>query len=115
MSNTNTNPSDELPDESAATELTNAPTIEQDIKEKIIHILTIYPFLSRAMIQTGLSPALPPKLWGPILDRMVEEGVVTHYDVQTVAPNGRNLVKGIFHLPTMKHPTLHVENTATLV
>ncbi len=73
-------------------------------KDKILHLLETFPYISRSMIQTGLSPALPPKLWGPILDKAVEQGEIKLVEVATTNPSGRALTKGVYHLPHYAYP-----------
>lgn len=79
-------------------------SIEQDIRNKIIFLLEVFPYLARSMIQVGLSPALPPKLWDPILGSMVDEGAVCKVDVVTTNPGNRTLTKTIYHLPQFPYP-----------
>ena len=76
----------------------------QDQRLKILHLLETFPYISRAMIQVGLGPALPPKLWDPILANLVETQEVSFVEVNVTTPSGRALVKGIYHLPTFPYP-----------
>lgn len=45
-------------------------------RERIKKILSIYPRLSPSMLHTGLGPSTPAQLWKPILQQMVDEGLV---------------------------------------
>lgn len=56
---------------------------EATIREKIAHILTIYPVLSPSMIQTSLGN-VSPKVWKPVLETMIQEGEL--HRGETVAP-----------------------------
>lgn len=78
----------------------------EDVKARILHLLDIYPYISRAMIQTGLSPALPPKLWDPVLQHLVNTGEISHVEIQATTPGGRALSKGIYHLPKFPYPVV---------
>ncbi len=59
----------------------------EQIREKITHILTIYPVLSPSMLQTGLGN-LKPRDWRPILEQMIEEAVVGRAHDVILTPNG---------------------------
>lgn len=87
----------------------------QDQRLKILHLLETFPYISRAMIQVGLGPALPPKLWDPILANLVETHEVSFVEVNVTTPSGRALVKGIYHLPTYPYPPqkLPIETSQT--
>lgn len=77
---------------------------EQDQRLKILHLLETFPYISRAMIQVGLGPALPPKLWDPILANLVEQKEICFVEINVTTPSGRALVKGIYHLPMYPYP-----------
>lgn len=62
---------------------------EQRIEYRIKHILTIYPCISPSMLQIGLGSGIPADLWKPVLDKLVERGVVQKTFVAAVTPNGR--------------------------
>lgn len=79
-------------------------SLAHDVRAKILFLLETYPFISRSMIQVGLSPALPPKLWDPILQSLVTEGSVIYVEVQATNPGNRTLVKGVYHLPKYQYP-----------
>lgn len=49
---------------------------EQTIRDKIVHVLSIYPRISVSMLQIGVGTSLMPGLWKPILQRMIQEGQV---------------------------------------
>src|SRR5690349_15361962 len=92
----------------ASEEAAETASVRQDVAEKILFILDIYPFVSRAMLQVALSPALPPKLWGPILDALVSGGLIILEEHQKTSPNGRNQVKQVYHLPKYPYPPASV-------
>lgn len=115
--------SQEEPIEAAeVAEVTEAMTMQEslddavsDVRAKIIHLLEVFPYISRAMIQTGLSPALPPKLWDPVLQQLVTEKVVQYIEVTTTTPGGRVLTKGIYHLPKFPYPVITVEEYERII
>jgi hypothetical protein len=49
---------------------------EKTIRDKIIHVLTIYPRISTSMLQIGVGTSLMPGLWKPILQGMIQEGII---------------------------------------
>jgi hypothetical protein len=91
-------------DSSATT--VNLEEAAKDIHDKIIFLLETYPYMSRGMIQVGLGPACPPRLWGPVLDEMVNNGEVVNHDIQVTSPNGRTMTKDIKHLPQYFYPPI---------
>lgn len=62
---------------------------EQIIRDKIAHVLSIWPKLSMSMLQVGIGTALSPKMWHPVLAKMIDEGVVIKQDVGASGPTGR--------------------------
>ena len=60
------------------------------IHDKIVHILTIYPALSPSMLQVGVGPHIPPIVWKPILNAMIEKGTVLKEEVIVKTPIGQN-------------------------
>lgn len=68
---------------------TAADLAADNIKEKIKHVLTIYPLISHTMLQAGIGPQVQPKLWRPILDEMIASGEVKQEDYGTQSPSGR--------------------------
>jgi hypothetical protein len=57
------------------------------IRDKILHILKIYPVISPTMLQGGLGPYMRPAQWRPVLAELVAEGLVeeTQESLQTHA------------------------------
>ena len=68
------------------------------IKAKIVHVLTIYPVLSPSMLQVGLGTSLPSYVWAPILEQMIQEGIVIREDVFKEHPSGRTFKYGTLRL-----------------
>lgn len=60
-------------------------TSDQIIREKILQTLNIYPKISPTMLQVGIGTSITPKMWHPILDKLIEEGLVKR--VARQAPN----------------------------
>lgn len=64
-------------------------TSEQDIVDKILHILNVYPFISPSMLQMGVGPSLPATLWKPLLERLIGEGRVFRIFTNKETPRHR--------------------------
>ena len=62
---------------------------EQEIEDKILHILTVYPVISPTMLQAGLGPSTKPALWRPVLSRLMEEGKVVEESESLETPTSR--------------------------
>ncbi len=60
----------------------------EPIKDKILHVLSIYPKLSPSMLQTGIGTSLPPALWRPVLEHLIEEEQIRQDEVAATAPSG---------------------------
>ena len=58
------------------------------IKEKILHVLSIYHRVSPSMLQTGIGTSLPPALWRPVLAQLIKEKKVVQEEVAATAPSG---------------------------
>lgn len=60
------------------------------LRDKIAHILSIYPILSPSMLQIGLGPNVPPRVWKPILRGMIDQGVVLKEEAIVETPLGQH-------------------------
>lgn len=58
-----------------------APLDETDkiYREKILRTLRTYPEISPSMLHIGIGPSAPTALWKPVLEAMIEEGIVERY------------------------------------
>ena len=61
-----------------------------DCKERILHILGIYPILSPSMLQIGVGTSLAPRDWRPALNKLIDEGEVVRDEVQAETPIGQH-------------------------
>lgn len=68
------------------------------IRAKIIHTLSIWPKLSPSMLQVGIGTALSPKLWHPILNQLISEGVVVRDELPAKSAAGRDQIYTILRL-----------------
>ncbi len=62
----------------------------QVVEAKILHVLSIYPKISRPMLQTGIGPSVNPAIWHPVLSDLVGRRLVTEVEVSLKGPTGRN-------------------------
>ncbi len=74
---------------------------EEDVRQKILHILTIYPVLSPTMLQGGLGVYMKPAVWRPVLQRMIEEELVIETKESKLTPSGRYNSYTKLHLPNI--------------
>jgi hypothetical protein len=58
-------------------------------RDKILHILDIYPCISPAMLQVGLGTSIPSRVWRPVLDRLIKAGEVTMHTQTSFTDRGR--------------------------
>jgi hypothetical protein len=71
----------------------------QLVREKIIHVLTVFPRLSHSMLQVGIGTSMPPAIWRPILAQMIRAGEVVETPLTARTPHGRDQTYEILHLP----------------
>lgn len=62
---------------------------EKTIRERIVHILTVYPKISVSMLQIGVGTSLAPRLWKPVLEQLITEGIVVREQLNYTSPTGR--------------------------
>jgi hypothetical protein len=74
------------------------------LRQKILFSLELYHFLSRSMIHQTLGTATTTRLWGPILDRLIEEGLVACTTLTAKTPLDRNQTFSVYHLAIRPYP-----------
>lgn len=74
---------------------------ETVVRERIRHVLAIYPRVSRSMLQVGIGTSMPPVLWKPVLDKMIEDGEVTSQNTSYATPAGRHNSYEILQLASL--------------
>ena len=70
------------------------------IRNKILHVLKIYPRISMSMLQVGIGTAISPKMWHPIFDSLKKEGKIDEKTVAAQGPSGRDQSHTIISLST---------------
>ena len=72
-----------------ATHVTDVSDGEKQIRDKICHLLKLFPRISPSMMQVGIGPAVPPKMWRPLLEQLITEGKVMRTSELHETPGGR--------------------------
>ena len=62
---------------------------EGAIARKLVFLLQMYPHISTTMLQVAVSPQLKVAIWKPVLNYLIEVGIIYEYSVSRVAPNGQ--------------------------
>ena len=62
---------------------------EEMIHDKICHVLTIYPGISYSMLQVGIGPAISPRMWHPVMQKLKERGRVQEREQIVKGPTDR--------------------------
>lgn len=73
-------------------------SFEATVCDKIMHVLSVYPQLSYSMLQVGIGTAVPPTIWRPILQGLIEDGEVEVREEVREAPSGRHQLYTILSL-----------------
>jgi len=100
-------------DEPQSGELMNT---ENTIREKIRHVMMIYPRISNSMLQVGMGTSLQPSIWKPIFNAMVREGRILQSYETWSTPSGRSQSYTILQLNPEHYPNAkmtHVEAATT--
>lgn len=96
---------------SSERELTDdmAQVIEQT-RERILHGLRVFPFLSASMLHMAIGTATAGKLWKPLLTDLIEEGKIVQTVHQAKSATGRQQSYTIYHLKENEY--IYGEQTA---
>lgn len=60
----------------------------EEVREKILHVLSIYPKISPSMLQIALN--IKSAIWRPVVDTLVEEGLIKRSSLISPTPGGRH-------------------------
>ena len=71
----------------------------ETIKDKILHILKIYPIISPTMLQGGLGPYMKPAQWRPVLQDLIASGKVKETQRSMRTHQERYNTYTMLHLP----------------
>lgn len=59
----------------------------QDIKHRILHVLSIYPKISPTMLQVGIGPQTKPQDWRPVMNLLIDEEHIVVDTIQRASPS----------------------------
>lgn len=79
------------------------------IERRIVHILTIYPIISPSMLQTSLGPKTRAAEWKPVLERLIDQGIVkreSHFCERTPTERQNSYTK--LSLNGVEHPDISI-------
>ena len=71
---------------------------EQWVVDKLTHVLSIYPKVSVSMLQVGIGTSVPPALWKPIMEKMINDGRIKRELRSAQTPEGRGQTYTIISL-----------------
>jgi hypothetical protein len=86
----------------AAVEAGFVNAVEQ-VRERILHALEIFPFISSSMLHQAIGTATLGSLWKPVLNELIEEGLVVETTFSGKSSGGRTQSYSILHLPRNKY------------
>lgn len=72
----------------------------QEVRNRILFTLSIYPRISPTMLQVALGTSTRPSLWHSVLDQLIEDGLVDRFQTRppTPPPSGRDQVYTVIQL-----------------
>jgi S1-C subfamily serine protease len=73
-------------------------TNDEMIKARILKVLEIYPKISPSMLQIGIGSSLPAKMWHPVLETLIEEGVIVRDNIVALSSTDRQQVYKVLSL-----------------
>lgn len=68
-----------------------------NIAERILHTLSIYPKLSPSMLQISLN--MPARKWKPVLEELIRQHKINRSVTVSITTTGRNQAYTILELP----------------
>jgi hypothetical protein len=73
--------------------------VNEPLRDKIKHVLTIYPCISHTMLQAGIGPQITPKVWRPVVEEMIAQGELIQDQISATSPSGRYITYVRIKLP----------------
>lgn len=74
-------------------------TARDQIRSRIVEVMSVFPRLSPAMLQVALGPRIGPGEWRPIMETLIAEGIVHRHAVPTRGPKGNHVMTHLLHYP----------------
>jgi hypothetical protein len=75
---------------------------KDEIRERIIHTLSVYPKLNPTMLGMGIGPYIPSRLWNPVLEELIKADVVSREFINIESVGHRNKLYTILSLTPAK-------------
>jgi hypothetical protein len=75
----------------------------QLLRDKILFVLEIFPFLTLSHIHISIGTATSRRLWAPILDQLLEEGKIKLTTLHAKTPLERNQTFKVYHLSSHEY------------
>jgi hypothetical protein len=72
----------------------------QIMRAKILHTLSIWPYLNPSMLQVGIGTAVSPRIWHPVKEALIKEGLIVQEEIRARSHVGRDQVYTILRLST---------------
>lgn len=70
----------------------------EQVRERILYALEIFPFISSSMLHQAIGTATLTALWKPILEDLVEGGLIKETSFSARSVGGRAQSYTIYHL-----------------
>lgn len=70
------------------------------LRDKIVHTLTIWPYLSPSMLQVAIGTSVSSGLWHPILQKLIDDERVVRETFSAKSPAGRDQTYTVIRLTT---------------
>ena len=74
------------------------PALHEDLGQKIVHILTIYPRISPSMLSIHLNGHPVRRDWRMVLDRLIQDDTILRSHLVHLTTTGRNQSHAVLHL-----------------
>lgn len=70
----------------------------EQVRERILHALEIFPFISSSMLHQAIGTATLGSLWKPVLNELIQDGKVMETTFTAKSFGGRQQSYTILHL-----------------
>jgi len=86
-------------DEEAA-DFIELQALRSTLRAKILHTLSVWPYLNPSMLQVGIGTSISSRLWHPVRDALIKDGLIAQDEVRARSHVGRDQVYTILRLST---------------
>lgn len=89
--NLDTSANDSGPSTSEGEPVADVQSVAEDlIRERILFVFSVYPAISRSMLQSAVGSSLAPAVWSPVLQKLLDRGVLEQKTTFKTTPSGRS-------------------------